>query len=223
VGSVTLAVGTSVSAGSPTSTPQVVVIGPGDDYQVATTVPVTSVAKVAVGQPVLVTPDSASTVVTGTVTGIGVLGTSSTTTTTYPVTVALQSTELGPYSGAEASVSIVLRRSVDVTTVPTSAVRAVGTAHLVTVVDGSTAKTVRVTVGTVGAERTQILSGVTDGETVSLADMAEPVPTSSTTSTRTGLAGLAGAGGIGGTGGFGGFGGAGGFGGGGGFGRAAGG
>ena len=56
------------------------------------------------------------------------------------------------------------------------------------------------------AIRTQILSGVHVGETVSLATMDAPVPSSSTT-TRGGLAGLAGTGGLGGAGGFGGAGG----------------
>jgi multidrug efflux pump subunit AcrA (membrane-fusion protein) len=199
VGSVTLAVGQSVAAGSPSATPQVVVVGPGDDYQVATTVPVTEVAKVKVGQQALVTPDSSSSTIVGTVTGIGVLGTTSTSTTTYPVTIGIQSTELGPFSGADATVQIVLARATGVTTVPTSAVRSVGTLRTVTVIDGTTLKVVRVTVGTTGTLRTQILSGVRVGQVVSLAEMAAPVPSSSTTG------GFGGAGGFaGGTGGFGG-------------------
>ena len=201
VGSVALTTGETVPAGSPTGTPQVVVIGSGTDYEVTTSVPVTSVAHVAVGQPALVTPDSSSSVLDGTVTGVGVLGTASTTTTTYPVTIALQSTDLGSFSGADASVAIVTRRSIGVTTVPTSAVTTVGTRHRVLVVDGGTTRSVPVTIGTVGAQRTQILTGVTDGQVVALAVMSAPVPTSSTT-TRGGLAGLSGAGGLGGAGGF---------------------
>jgi len=215
VGALSVTVGQSVSAGSPSATPQVVVVGPGNDYQVATTVPVTDVADVKVGQQALVTPDSSSTAVVGTVTGIGVLGTSTSTTTTYPVTIGIQSADLGPYSGTDAGVQIVLARATGVTTVPTSAVRTVGTRRVVTVVDGGTARTVQVTVGTSGAQRTQILSGVHVGQTVSLATMAEPVPSSSTTSTRSGLAGLGGSTGLGGSGlgGATGLGGAGGFGG----------
>ena len=123
IGSVDLTAGQTVAAGSPSGTPQIVVIGAGSTYEVATTVPVTSVAKVTVGQSALVEPDSTTTELTGTVTGIGVLGTTSTSTTTYPVTVAVHSADLGPYSGASASVSIVTARAVGVTTVPTSAVR----------------------------------------------------------------------------------------------------
>jgi len=209
VGSVALTTGETVPAGSPAGTPQVVVIGSGTDYEVTTSVPVTSVARVAVGQPALVTPDSGSSVLAGTVTGVGVLGTASATTTTYPVTIAVRSTDLGSFSGADASVAIVTRRSIGVTTVPTSAVTTVGTRHRVLVVDGGTTRSVPVTVGTVGTQRTQILTGVTDGQVVALAVLSAPVPTSSTT-TRGGLAGLSGAGGFSGAGRLGGTGGPGG-------------
>jgi multidrug efflux pump subunit AcrA (membrane-fusion protein) len=204
VGEVTLAVGSSVSAGSSTTTGQIVILGSGSSYQVVTTVPVAKIDQVAVGQQALVTPDSSGTAVPGTVTGIGVLATTSSTSTTYPVTVDLESSSLGLFSGGEAGVSIVTSRASG-TTVPTSAVRTQGTTHLVTVVDGSTTKAVRVTVGTVGAVLTQIKSGVSPGQQVSIANLAQPVPPSSTTSTRLGLAGLGGvtgrAGGFGGAGG----------------------
>ena len=196
VGAVTLAVGSSVSAGSSTTTGQLVIIGTGSSYQVMTTVPVAKIGQVAVGQQALVTPDSSGTAIPGTVTGIGVLATTGSTSTTYPVTVNLESSSLGLFSGGEAGVSIVTSRVAGVTTVPTSAVRTVGTTHLVTVVDGSTTKSVRVTIGTVGAVLTQIKSGVSPGQQVSIADLAQPVPPSSTTSTRFGLAGLGGAGGL---------------------------
>ena len=207
VGSVTLTTGQSVSAGSPSATPQIVVVGSGSEYEVATTVAVTDIQKVKVGQEALVTPDSSSVPITGTVTGIGVLGTSTTSTTTYPVTITLQSHDLGPFSGADSTVQIVTSRSTGVVTVPTSAVRTVGTTKVVTVVDDGTPRTVRVTVGTVGALSTQIVSGVHVGESVSLATMADPVPSSTTT--RGGFSGLGGAGGFSGSGGAGGFGGAG--------------
>ena len=172
IGSVALVQGQTVGAGSPSSAPQVVVVGSGSDYQVTTTVPVTKIQQVALGQQALVTPDSSSTVLTGTVSGIGVLGTSTTTSTTYPVTIAFQSPDLGPFSGSESSVQIVTSQASDVTTVPSSAVRTVGSNHLVTLVQGGTATSVRVTLGTVGAIRTQILSGVHVGESVSLATVS---------------------------------------------------
>ncbi len=211
VAAVSVAVGDSVTAGSSSSSPQVVVIGTGSSYEVSTSVPVADIAQVAVGQQAVVTPDSTNSVEAGHVSSIGVLATSSTTTTTYPVVITLSDSNLGQLSGAEADVSIVVKRSVGVTTVPTSAVRSIGTRHLVTTVENGTAKEVAVSIGTVGDLLTQVTSGLSPGQVVSLASMQEPLPSTSTTTTRTGIAGLRGAGGFGGAGGFagaGGFGGA---------------
>ncbi len=187
IASVGIAPGGSVSAGSSSSAPSIVVVGNGTQYQAVADVPVTHLAQVAVGQQAVVTPDVTDTALRGTVAAIGVLGTSSGSSTTYPVTIALDSPDLGGYSGAAANISIVTHRAVGVTTVPTSAVRTVGSVHLVTVLDHGVARPVRVTVGTVGDLRSQITSGLHDGEVVTLADLAQPVPSSSTTTGRFGL------------------------------------
>ena len=207
VASVSLAVGDSVTAGSSSDPAQIVVIGTGTSYDVSTDVSVADIGEVAVGQQVQVTPDSTNTVVNGQVASIGVLATSGSTTTTYPVTISLADSRPGAAVGADANLAIIVKKSVDVTTVPSSAVRTVGSIHLVTVVDGNTAKSVRVTLGTVGDVLTQVTSGVSRGQSVSLANLNEPLPSTSTATTRTGFGG----GGLGGGGfGGGGFGGAGG-------------
>ena len=199
VASVSIAPGDSVAAGSGSSTAQIVIIGTGSSYDVSTDIPVADIGKVAVGQQALVTPDATNTVVQGRVTSIGVLATSGSTTTTYPVTIALESTGLGGLSGSDADVEIIVQKSVDVTTVPSSAVRTVGSVNVVTVMDGTTAKATPVTLGTVGDVLTQVKSGVAPGERVVLADLDQPLPTTSTSSLRTGFGGgMAGGGGFGG-------------------------
>ena len=159
VASVSIAAGDSVTAGSTSAAAQIVVIGTGTSYEVTTDVPVASIGEVAVGQQVQITPDATNTVLNGQVESIGVLASSGSTSTTYPVTISLQSPDLGQLSGADANVAIIVKRSVDVTTVASSAVRTVGSIHLVTVVDNNTAKSVRVTLGTVGATLTQVTRG----------------------------------------------------------------
>ena len=64
---------------------------------------------------------------------------------------------------------------------PTSAVHTIGSDHLVDVVDGTSVKPVRVTTGTVGDTLTQVTSGLSRGQLVSLASLSEPLPSSSTT------------------------------------------
>jgi multidrug efflux pump subunit AcrA (membrane-fusion protein) len=65
VASISIADGDSVSAGSDSSVAQVVVIGKGSSYELTTSIAVTEIGKVAVGQSALVTPDSTNTTVNG--------------------------------------------------------------------------------------------------------------------------------------------------------------
>lgn len=194
VASVTIATGDSVAAGASTASPQIVVIGTGSSYAVTAAIAVADIGKVTVGQQAVVTPDSTNTVESGRVSSIGVLASTGTSSTTYPVTISLDSSKLGRLSGADANVSIVVKKSVGVTTVPSSAVRTIGTSHVVNVVVSGSIKAVRVTLGTVGDALTQVTSGVAPGDEVSLANLEEPLPSTSTATTRAGLGGLGGSG-----------------------------
>ncbi|HEX3981530.1 MAG TPA: biotin/lipoyl-binding protein [Acidimicrobiales bacterium] len=193
VASVSLVDGDAVTAGSSTTPAQVVIVGAGSSYDLITDVPVADIGRVAVGQQADITPDSTNSVVTGHVSSVGVLATTGTSSTTYPVTISLNAAGLGQLSGADADVEIVTHKSVGVMTVPSSAVRTEGTIHLVTVLkNGTTPTPVRVTLGTVGDVLTQVTSGLTKGESVSLAALDDPLPSTSTATTRTGLGGLTG-------------------------------
>ncbi len=185
--SVSIAEGDSVTAGSGSSAPQIVVIGKGSTYDLTTDVAVADIGRVAVGQQALVTPDSTNAVVRGQVSTIGAVANSG--STSYPVTVTLDSPDLGQLSGVDGDVRIITQRAVNVTTVPTSAVRSVGTFHLVTAMKDGTPTPVRVTLGTVGDILTQVTSGVTRGQVVSLASLDEPLPSTSSTTSRFGGAG----------------------------------
>jgi HlyD family secretion protein len=85
--------------------------------------------------------------------------------------------------------------------VPTSAVHHLGRFAYVTELRAGKAQNVAVTPGVVGDTLTQVSSGLAAGATVVVADLSEPLPSTSSTSGQTGLAGvgaLTGAGGFGG-------------------------
>jgi multidrug efflux pump subunit AcrA (membrane-fusion protein) len=131
--------------------------------------------------------------------------TSTTSATSFPVTIALDPADSTLYSGSGATVSITIGKVDNVLTVPSSAVHTEGSGKSVTVVQNGAQSTVAVTVGAVGTNLTEISSGLTEGQEVVLADLTAALPTS-TASTRT-AAGLGGAGGFGGAGARAGFGG----------------
>lgn len=206
VASISVQPGSAVSPANGTASASdaaIVVLGLGS-FVVGTSVDVSDVPSVTVGQAAVVTPDSTNDPLQGKVTSIGLVGTSSDGSTSYPVTIALNSSNgLQLTSGAEAEVAFVTKHVTNVTTVPSSAVRTIGTIHLLTRYENGKASTVRVTVGVVGDLLTQIQTGVSPGQKIVLADFNEALPGSNTSSTGTtgrtfGGGGFGGASGLGG-------------------------
>jgi len=203
VAAVSITAGSTVGAAS--STAVITVLAPGN-YQVATTAALTVIDKIQVGQRASVRVDGVDTPLTGTVATIGMLKATSTTssTTAFPVTIALDPVSSTLYTGSGASVSITIGKVDDVLTVPSSAVHTEGSRSTVTVVENGVTSTEAVTVGAIGTDVTQILSGLTAGQSVVLAALTAALPTS-TANTRAagalgGAGGFGGAGGLGGTG-----------------------
>jgi trimeric autotransporter adhesin len=103
--------------------------------------------------------------------------------------------------GSSAAVSLTTATVASALVVPTSAVRTVGTRHVVEVLSGSTVSPVAVTTGATGPLRTEVLSGLAVGQQVVLADLSSTVTSdgSTTGGTTGGFRGGAGrfAGGVG--------------------------
>ena len=184
VAAVNLTAGSSVSADS--STAVISVLAPGS-YLVSATVPLSAVDKIQVGQQADVRPDVLNSSLTGTVAAIGVLKSSSSTSTatSFPITVAVQSSGATLYDGSGAAVTISVGKVDGVLTVPSSAVHTDGSRSTVTVLNGASQQTVSVTTGVVGQDLTEITSGLNAGQTVVLADLTAAIPTS-TAATRPG-------------------------------------
>ncbi|MET0788525.1 MAG: HlyD family efflux transporter periplasmic adaptor subunit [Cellulomonas sp.] len=187
VAAVSLAVGDSVSASSTTAV--ITVLGP-DGFTVSTSVPLTKIDIVTVGQTAQVTTPSTDTTLTGTVSSIGVLDTSTTADPAYTVELALDPTDAQLYDGASAQVHLSVAGAEEVLTVPTSAVHVDGATATVQVLKDGTPTQVTVTRGAVGAERTEITDGLAVGDEIVLADLDQAIESS--TSTTTGLSGLGG-------------------------------
>jgi HlyD family secretion protein len=183
VQAVDVSTGDAVSSGS--STAAVVVEGAGG-YEVTTTVTVDDIPDLAVGQSVTVTPDGVDDPVGGEVVGIGTVGTSSGSSTTYPVTIGLVDPPDDLRNGVTASLSITTQQTDDAVAVPSSAVTVANGQAIVTVLDGGEASTVQVETGAIGSTWTEITDGLDVGQTVVLADLDEPLPSSATDSDSSG-------------------------------------
>jgi multidrug efflux pump subunit AcrA (membrane-fusion protein) len=181
---VNLAVGDEVSAGS--STANVVISGPGG-YEVTTNLSVNDIRHVSVGQHALVRMDGTAKTLDGKVVAISEAPSSSgssSSTTTYRVTVALEHPGIELRNGATGTVSIVTGTVAATVAVPTSAVTTSGSRHTVDVLDGDTTRTVQVQVGVMGDRWTEISSGLHVGQTVVLATISDPLPDSATSSSN---------------------------------------
>lgn len=173
VQSVTLTIGDRVSASSRTAS--VIVAAPGAQ-QVVSQVAVTQLPSLKVGQAASVTPDGSTTRLEGRIATIGLLPVSG-STTTYPVTVDLPGTP-GLPNGGTATVSFTTASSGRTAVlVPTSALEPVGNRWTVRVVDGGKVTVTPVEVGAVGAQYTEVASGLSVGQQVAVAQTDAPIPT----------------------------------------------
>jgi multidrug efflux pump subunit AcrA (membrane-fusion protein) len=189
--SVGIDVGDTVSADS--STEIVTIIGT-KSYEVQATLDSAQVPSVKVGQSSSVEVDGVDGAVEGTVSQVGPVQ-SSDSGYTYPVVVALPSSTSGLFTGSTANVDISTGSVSHVVAVATSAVETVGTRSFVLELDQGALTRKDIKIGMVGGTYTQVLSGLTPGQSVVLADYAEPVPSSNTNTNTNSLGNVLGGGG----------------------------
>lgn len=187
-----LSVGQQASANS--STASIIVVGQGG-WEVGTTIPVTSLDVVAVGDSATIAPDGTAKTYTGKVVQIGVAPTS-TSSSNYSVVVGFNSSPSGLGNGASATVTIDTAHATQALTVPTSAIHSAGGLHFVTTLSHGTPTNTPVTIGPMGADLTVITTGLKAGDVVVLANYNAAIPSSNTASlARGGLAAVGGGGG----------------------------
>jgi multidrug efflux pump subunit AcrA (membrane-fusion protein) len=150
---------------------------------VSAAVPLAEVDLVKAGQRVTVSAAGHTTALHGTVGSVGLMSSTSGSTTTFPVAVELDAISPKLYDGTSADVVITTATASNVITVPNSAIHTgVNGTHTVTVVKGGATSTVPVTLGVAGNDITQIKSGLKVGQQVMLADLSQQLPSSTTSS-----------------------------------------
>lgn len=176
VAQVDLVTGSAASTGS-----GIVIVGPGAAV-VTVDVPLSHMAALKAGMAAHVVPAGAVDGVDGTVESIDLLPASSTSgSPTYPVKILVAAPTASLASGSNATVQIVVGSTTDALRVPASAMSGrTGDAATVTVLVDGRATPTPVTVGAVGGGWAQILTGLSAGQRVVLADAAQALPTSTT-------------------------------------------
>ena len=163
------------------------------------------IGKVKVGQPATVTVDALSSLeLAAHVTTVSLLGTTSSSVTSYDVTIALDQSDAQLKPGMSATAQVIVSQAQGAVSVPSTAISQAGGQSTVTVRRNGKDVVTPVTTGVVGDSATQILAGVTSGEQIVIttttnagSSSAGSAPGGSTTGTLGG-----GAGGLGGGGGF---------------------
>ena len=157
--------------GSTTSSTAITVIT-ADRYVVSVGVSSADIGKIKKGLTAEVTPSGVTRPLPGTVTGVGVIASTSqgSNTASFPVTVTLDEAQTGLYAGISATVSIVLSSRPNVLVVPAQAVTvaADGSATVEKKQADGTYVTTPVKTGQASGSSVEIISGLAAGDTVAV-------------------------------------------------------
>lgn len=180
VAAISMTAGSSVRTQSTTQT--ITIIDP-SSIEVVLPVPTSESTQIHNGDKVTVSLEGRSQTYDAEVISIGTTPTTSQSTgvTTVPVTALLGTKAIANFDGALADTTITTANISHSLSVPTSALTNTGGHYSVTVVKSGQASQVSVKVGAIGAARTAIISGLTDGEQVALANLNKPLPTAQST------------------------------------------
>jgi multidrug efflux pump subunit AcrA (membrane-fusion protein) len=194
---------TSSSSGSNTDTTQSVGIITNPKNQVTASVSLTEmdVVKVKPGQKVTLTLDAfPDKTFTGQVLAINTNGQSSSGVTSYPTIIVLDSSLSNMYPNMSVSANIIIDSKEDVLLIPTSAISTDSDGNsIVKVMKNNQASQVTVETGLSDSTNTEIISGLSEGDTVVTSTVTSKTTTTAKTSTTSVFSGsLGGAGGAGG-------------------------
>jgi macrolide-specific efflux system membrane fusion protein len=155
----------SSSSAASSSTAQVVVVSTGS-YIVNASVNSTEVGELKVGDQATITVSGSTAPVYGTVGSIGLLASTTSGVSSFPVVIDVTGSPSGLYGGSSATVSIITEELQDVVVVPTTAIKYSGNATTVTL-DAEGKKVTRdIGIGAASGGDTQVTSGLSVGDKV---------------------------------------------------------
>ena len=176
----------SSTSSSSSSTAQIEVVSTGT-YIVNATVDSSDVSQVKVGDQATLTGTGATADVFGTVASIGLLATTTSGVSSFPVVIDVTGSPSGLYGGATATVSIITEELQDVIVVPTTAIHYSGDSTTVTLDSDGKKVTRAVTIGAASGTDTQVTSGLAVGDKIYVTEISFR---GAGGATRTGGAGL---------------------------------
>jgi multidrug efflux pump subunit AcrA (membrane-fusion protein) len=154
------------SSSSSSSTAQIVVIST-TSWVVQASVGSADLPRLKKGMQAEITPTGSASKFFGTVKSIGIVASSSSSgSATFPVTIIVTGSPKGLYAGGAADVSIIVKQTENLLTVPTNALHTEGGKTVVHQISNGAQVSTPVKVGTTYGPVTQILSGLKAGDKV---------------------------------------------------------
>jgi multidrug efflux pump subunit AcrA (membrane-fusion protein) len=158
--------GTDTTSGSSTSSAAFVIVGTGS-WKVDVTVDSAQIGLLAVGDQAKLTTDGSTESMFGTINSVGLISTSTSSTASYPVEVAVTGSPSGLHDGESMTVSLVYEQLTDVLTVPSAAIQVENGQSVVNRVDGDQQVSTVVQTGETDGTNTEIIAGLIEGDQVS--------------------------------------------------------
>ncbi len=152
------------SSGSSTS-PEILVVSIGS-WVVDASVDDTQIAQIQDGDQATVLPEGATAPVYGTVASVGIVASTTSGVSTFPVTIDITGSPKGLYPGTTATVAVIVKELPNVLEIPTAALRFSAGHPAVEVEQGKLVTTRAVTVGATSGPLTQVVSGLQAGDRV---------------------------------------------------------
>ncbi len=161
----------SSSSASSSTSAQVVVVSTGS-YIVNSTVDSTQVSQVKVGDQATITVSGSTSEVFGTVASVGLLASTSSDVSTFPVVIDVTGSPSGLFGGSTATVSIITEELQDVIVVPTTAIQYSGSSTTVTLDSDGQKVSRAVGIGAASGGDTQVTSGLAVGDKIYVTEVS---------------------------------------------------